>query len=77
MHKSGSPSWHSKHDTPSRSRYCPLSLNRQFDFIKLRLDPIVIAAVVVEFLEYNQCFVRAINLDQVSWRFWEEHHSAE
>jgi hypothetical protein len=76
MHKSLPPHWNSKHDLPPRRCNCLLGINSQFDLIELVLDPVVVRAIVVQFLEHLKSIVRAINFNQVPRRFREEQHTA-
>ena len=76
MHKSLPPHGNRKHDLPARRGNRFLRINSQFDLVELALDPVVVATIVVQLAKHLQRFVCAVDLYQVTGRFWEEQHTA-
>jgi hypothetical protein len=77
MHKSRTPHWYGEHDLPSWRCNSSFRIDRQLDLVELALEPVVVAAVVMQFPEYTHRLVRAIGLNKIPRRFWEEHDTAD
>lgn len=77
MHQPRSPDWHRKHDSPSWCGDCSFGIDCQFDFVELGLDPVFVAAVVVQFAEHLERIVGAVGFYEVPGRFWEEENTAD
>lgn len=77
MQQARTPGLHFEHDSPTRYSNCSFSITGELDFIEFLVDPVFVIAVVVQLVKNFQCFVGAINLDKVTWRFREKHDTED